>query len=86
MMERTGTATRATQLGASAVWAGAAATFAALAATGPQAALAHAGWCLSGEGPGLAGLATLAHCPWCYGAIGAAATAIGFAWSALKAR
>lgn len=83
MAVRTETATR---LGASAIWAAAAAACAMAVATGPEAAIAHAGWCLSGDGPGLAGLATLAHCPWCYGAIGAALAAIGFAGSALKAQ
>lgn len=85
MMVRTQAASQTLQLGAGAIWLVAAAACAALAATGPEAALAHAGWCLSSGGPGRQGLATLAHCPWCYGAVGALAAAIGSAWSALKA-
>lgn len=86
MTVRTVTATQGAQLGASAVWTGVAACCAGLAATGPEAMLAHAGWCLSSGGPGLEGMLTLAHCPWCYGAVGALAAAVGFAWSALRTR
>ncbi len=86
MAVRTQAASQTMQLGASAVWFLVAAACAAVAASGPEAALAHAGWCLSAEGPGLAGMAVMAHCPWCYGAVGAAAAAIGLAWGALRPR
>lgn len=54
-------------------WSGLAGLFAWLAATSPEAALAHAGWCLAGGAARLSfdGVLILGHCPWCYAALGA---------------
>jgi hypothetical protein len=54
-------------------WLGLSGLFASLAATSPEAALAHAGWCLAGGAAPLSfdGVLILGHCPWCYAALGA---------------
>jgi hypothetical protein len=71
---------------AAVLWLGVAAACCAQAVAAPEAALAHAAWCLTGPAAGLEGPQTMAgalvlgHCGWCWGAVGAGMAALLQAW------